>query len=75
MLKLHMHAMHLCTKHNLVETVIVNVSRMFADTAERCFNYIRSLPQSKRPSLNLTISEYLFPVYKRLPRYCVRLLR
>ncbi|KAI4731927.1 hypothetical protein E4T49_00185 [Aureobasidium sp. EXF-10728] len=55
MLKLHMHTMHLCTQHNHIGTVIANVSRMFADTAERCFNYIRCLSQTKKPSTALII--------------------
>jgi hypothetical protein len=37
---------------------MVNVSRMFADTAERCFYYIRSLSRIKRPSDVLIISEF-----------------
>ncbi|CAD0112186.1 unnamed protein product [Aureobasidium uvarum] len=56
MLKLHMHTMHLCTRHNHIGTVIANVSRMFADTAERCFNYIRCLSQTKKPSSALIIT-------------------
>lgn len=75
MLKLHMHTMHLCTRHNNVETVIANVSRMFADTAERCFNYIRCLSQTKKPSTALIISKsccnfqthQLFCSYARFP--------
>lgn len=52
--------MHLCTKHNYVETVIANVSRMFADTAERCFHHLRSLSRTKRPSCDFIISEFFF---------------
>ncbi|THW62778.1 hypothetical protein D6D20_04102 [Aureobasidium pullulans] len=71
MLKLHMHTMHLCTRHNNVETVIANVSRMFADTAERCFNYIRCLSQTKKPSTALiikTIDDLIHVAYGLMKR-------
>ncbi|CAD0059179.1 unnamed protein product [Aureobasidium pullulans] len=71
MLKLHMRTMHLCTRHNNVETVIANVSRMFADTAERCFNYIRCLSQTKKPSTALiikTIDDLIHVAYGLMKR-------
>ncbi|THZ83173.1 hypothetical protein D6C84_05168 [Aureobasidium pullulans] len=71
MLKLHMHTMHLCTRHNNVETAIANVSRMFADTAERCFNYIRCLSQTKKPSTALiikTIDDLIHVAYGLMKR-------
>ncbi|KAL1305634.1 hypothetical protein AAFC00_007230 [Neodothiora populina] len=55
MLKVHMHAMHLCTSHNGLDVVLSNLYSAFFDTAERCIRYIQSLPNEKKPSESLII--------------------
>ncbi|CAK3842412.1 Telomerase reverse transcriptase [Lecanosticta acicola] len=54
-LKLQMHAMHLSTAYNDVETVLSNVYHCFSELAQKCYHYVKSLPVSKQPGSSLVV--------------------
>ncbi|KAI9664915.1 MAG: hypothetical protein M1821_006363 [Bathelium mastoideum] len=54
-LKIQMHEMYLDSSFNSLSTVLSNLYHNYAETAQKCFAYIKSLPAQKRPSLSVLI--------------------
>lgn len=58
--KIQSHLMFYDTKHNAVKTVVSNLNKAFAETAEKMCTYWRCLPPGKRPE-NRLVARNLHP--------------